>query len=232
VQHAEGLPLFVRRAIGQGEVVFCSTGLVSSWNTLSSSHAMLVYDRLVRGMLAATIPQRNHEPREQLSLPIGPATNLSLALWRPEAALGEPLDVGFLGQAQRGVVLPHLWQAGLYRVVAERREATSPAESRAAAEPTWTIPLAVNAPAAESDPTPLTPGRFAEITAGTSWSWLTEDDEISLAGATIQGQNLWWYLVAAVLLLLLGEMLLLAWPVAAAAPRSMSPGPLSRPLPA
>jgi hypothetical protein len=63
--------------------------------------------------------------------------------------------------------------------------------------------------------TPFSAGRFEELAekAGDSpLRWVEEGDDISLAGAAIRGQNLWWYLAAVVLLLLLAEMTVLAWP--------------------
>jgi hypothetical protein len=207
----QGPPFLVSRRVGHGQIVFCSTGLVSSWNNLPSMNAIVVFDRLVREMLSNTLPERNREPREQLTLPIArQESDMLVSLVRPQAVEPEPLDVGFIGQDQRGVVLPHLLNSGVYRVVAQREERMS---GEASFTKLWEIPLAIQTDAQESEPQFITPAKFSEITAGAPWQWLEAGDEISLAGATIQGQNMWWYLVLAVLILLLTEMLTLAWPL-------------------
>jgi hypothetical protein len=50
------------------------------------------------------------------------------------------------------------------------------------------------------------------LAEGSPLAWLEEGDDISLAGATLRGQNLWWYFALLVLVLLLLEMTVLAWP--------------------
>ena len=41
-------PFLVSRKIGRGEVIFCSSGLLSSWNTLPKTNAVLIFDRILR----------------------------------------------------------------------------------------------------------------------------------------------------------------------------------------
>ena len=113
----------------------------------------------------------------------------------------------------------------LYQLAALRpaRDANDRATDRVAAdsagttnssgnmETAWELALAVNGPADESDLARLSRQRAEEVEASGRIRWLGAEDEISLAGAQIRGQNFWWYLVLLVLLCLLGELGMLAW---------------------
>ncbi len=50
------LPFLVERQIGRGQVLFVASGMLSSWNTLPKTNAMLLMDRVLRGMLERTLP--------------------------------------------------------------------------------------------------------------------------------------------------------------------------------
>jgi hypothetical protein len=64
------LPFLVSRRIGRGEVMFCSTGLLSSWTTLPKTNAVLIFDRILRGMIESTLPRHNFPPSERMTLPL------------------------------------------------------------------------------------------------------------------------------------------------------------------
>lgn len=51
-----GDPLFIERNLGAGHIVFFASGLAPKWNTLAQSRAILLIDRLVRQMLARSLP--------------------------------------------------------------------------------------------------------------------------------------------------------------------------------
>jgi Aerotolerance regulator N-terminal/von Willebrand factor type A domain len=209
----QGPPFLISQQQGRGRVVFCTTGIASSssWNTLSNNNAMLLFDRLLRSMLLDTLPTRNYDPREQISLVLPQfEPEMSVSLARPNQVDWEPLEVGFIGHEQRGVQPHGFLQAGVYTIRAER-ESTATNATTAENEVLWEIPLAVNAPAEESELEPLPPVKFKELAQDSSLKWLEEQEEISLAGATITGQHLWWYGVCAVLFLLLAEMITLTW---------------------
>ena len=193
-------------------VMFCSSGLLSAWNTLPTTNAIVVFDRILRGMVTATLPRRNFDAIDQLTLPLPREDQQVIAsLQRPEGVEPEPIDVGFIGGQQRGVTLYGLIQRGLYTVSA-KAAALSSDPALAPTANVWEVPLAVNGDPEESVLASLTASRFAELADGSQLRWVEEGEDISLAGATIRGQNLWWYLALAVLLLLLAEMLVLAWP--------------------
>lgn len=209
-----GRPAFlVSRPIGRGQVLFCSTGLLSSWNTLPKTNAVLIFDRILRDLVQSTLPRRNFAATERLAVPL-PAgeQNLVVALARPgEKLADEPLDVGYIGPDQRGVQLTNLYQRGVYRVTGYR-PSLSEQSPLAAEKPAWDLPLVVSGDAAESDLTPLTRTQFDEVSASADFRWIGAGEEISLAGTAISGQNSWWWLALVVLLLLLVEMSVLVWP--------------------
>jgi hypothetical protein len=207
-----GPAFLVERSIGRGRVMFCSSGLLSSWNTLPKTNAIVMFDRILRGMIGATLAPRNFEARDQITLPLPREDQQVVAsLMRPGAAEPEPIDVGFIGKDQRGVTLHGLVERGLYTVSA-KAAATSSDLALAEQATVWEVPLAVNGDPEESELAPLSAGRFQVLAQDSPLRWVEEGDDISLAGATIRGQTMWWYLALAVLLLLLAEMAVLAWP--------------------
>ena len=70
VQPRNDVPFVVTQQQGRGRVVFVTTGLFSNWNTLPKTNAMLIFDRIMRSMLLATLPDRNRSPQLRLSVPI------------------------------------------------------------------------------------------------------------------------------------------------------------------
>jgi aerotolerance regulator-like protein/VWA domain-containing protein len=205
-------PFLVARRIGRGEVLFCSTGLLSPWNTLPKTNAVLIFDRILRDMIQNTLPRRNIEPADQYVLPLPhEEQNLLVTLTRPGQSVTQPLDVSYIGAQHRGVTLTGLLQRGVYRV-SGFRPALSSDQGLAAQARAWDVPLVVGGSSEESDLTPLARSQFDDVANQANVCWVGAGEEISLAGAAIRGQNSWWWLVLAVLLLLLVEMSVLVWP--------------------
>jgi len=203
-------PFLMSRRIGRGQVLFCSTGLTSSWNTLPKTSAMLVFDRLVRGLIQSTLPRRTVDSTERLTLPLPSYEHhLMVALQRPHQHLPQPVDVGYIGPEQRGIILEGLLERGVYRVLANRAAADANGNQQSTA---WEIPLAVGGRSDESNLTPMSRSQFESLAAGTNLRWVAPGEEISLAGNAAGGQNSWWWLALAVLGLLILEMAVAAWP--------------------
>ena len=214
----EHAPYLVSRPIGRGEVIFAASGLASSWNTLSTTNAIVAMDRILRSQLERTLPERNFAARERLTLPLASdEPNLSVLLARPgHLTPDEPLDIGYLGGAsatgaERGVTVTNLLTRGVYRIAALRTVASSD-PALTADKPVWELPLVVAGEASESDLTPLARDDFESLAAGGNLRWIGPADDISLAGVAIHGQTSWWWLALAVLVVLLAEMAVLAWP--------------------
>ncbi len=221
-------PYLVSRPIGRGEVIFAASGLASSWSTLSTTNAMVAFDRILRSQLQRTLPERNFAARERLTLPLpSEEPNLSVLLARPghvapSGQPSEPLDVGYLGgtsatSAERGVTVTNLLTRGVYRVAAFRTAGSALAGSSAdpelaADKPVWEVPVVIAGDASESDLAPLAKGDFDALAGNASLRLIGLADDISLAGVAIHGQSSWWWLALAVLLILLAEMAVLAWP--------------------
>ncbi len=207
-----GAPYLVERKLGEGNVLFVSSGLLSDWNTLPMTNTVLIFDRILRSMVQSTLPQRNFPAQERITLPLpSEDQQVTVALWRPgQQDAPEMLDTGFIGKEHRGVSISRPLARGLYRLTAfsptANREGTAPAA------PLWELPLTINGDAGESDLTPLTRETFERRVAAPNMRWVEEGEEIDLSGTQMSGQNMWWYLVLAILGLLFVELAILAWP--------------------
>ena len=211
----KGAPFLVERKIGRGTVIFCASGLSSSWNTMLTPNATVVFDRILRSMIQATLPRRNYGVQERLTLPLLTEDHdLTVALTRPGDGPSEPLDIGYIGKEHRGVTISGMYQRGSYRVSAYRGQPASvdPSQPAVSDKPVWEIPLVVNGDAEESHLSPLSREKFEERASGTSLGWVGVGEDISLAGPTKSGEKTWWYLVFFVFVCLLVEMGILAWP--------------------
>lgn len=208
-RYDNGLPLFVERRIGRGNVLFCTTGIQSPWNTLAMSRAVVLLDRAVRSMLEQTLPRRNFATTEPVMLPLRPPAGGSyLQLVHPDGR-HEPVMIDALGEDQYALVLRDLPERGTYRITA--READAAAEGAVTEKTLWTLPIAVAGPEAESRLAAL-PRDDAMAGVDTARvRWLGHHEEIGTAGATVRGQYLWKWLMAAVLVGLLLELALIRW---------------------
>jgi len=213
-----GVPYLVERPIGAGKVLFVSSGLQSSWNTLPKTNTMFLFDRILRSMIQTTLPRRNFNAQERITLPLlSEDRQLDIQLSRPNGNLRtETLDIGFIGKEQRGVTVTNALSRGLYRVSAMGVDTSDlAARQNADQRPValWEIPLGINGDSSESDLEKMSHEKFDELAAGANnIRWVGGNEEISLAGAQIHGQTSWWYFVLAVLICLLAELAILAWP--------------------
>ncbi len=196
------VPFMIERQIGAGRVLFVSTGVYRDWNTLTATHAVLIFDRIFRRLLEATLPVRNLDTVGRIVLPAAADERQhQFRLVRPNGK-ESPLSVDALGPESYGVAVENLSQRGVYQVEARPSEDT-PGES-------WQVQLAVNGPAYESDLTSLDELDLAERLAG--FRWTATGQTITLAAAPLEGRDVWKWLIIAVLAGLLGELLFVAWP--------------------
>jgi hypothetical protein len=199
-----GIPLFIERNVGRGTILFCSTGLQSSWSTLTLSRAVIVLDRAVRTLLERTLPQRNFDTSQTALLPLRPpGSGTYLQLIRP-GDRREPIVVDALGEDKYAVVLRDLAARGVYRIVAQQ---TDTGTSGDVSEKTlWELPLAVTGPEPESHLASLAPDAAIPGIEAAHVRRLSRSEDLSVAGATVSGRNLWKWLMLLVLICLLAEL--------------------------
>lgn len=202
------IPFLVERRVGDGRVLFFASGLRPDWNTLTSGVAILMFDRICRRLLEATLPRRTFETGETAELPARPDARLRYALARPDGS-EEPLAVEALGPASYGVRVRDAFQSGAYRVTARR---AAPDAAAGAGEKTRQTPLAFNGPPGESDLRPLDAEGLRERMGDANYRWVAADETIGLEGARVRGRSLWKRMIQGVFAALLLEMVVLAWP--------------------
>ena len=206
-------PFLIERQIGRGNVLFVASGIRPKWNTLSPGNAVLLYDRILRSRIQATLPLRNFPPQDRITLPLTSIDrDTRVLLERPEAKEPETLDIGFIGSEQLGCNIQRPLTRGLYRLAAYQDEdQQQPLEAQ---EPVWQSALTVNGDGGESELSPLSREQFEERMEGglENVRWVGPSEQISLDGVQIRGQDSWWWLALIVLVLLLAELLILAWP--------------------
>jgi hypothetical protein len=213
------IPFMVQRQIGRGQVLFVSTGVFANassatpgWNNLATTDAVLLFDRIFRDMLQRTLPQRNLDSVESLTLPIAAGDRRDrFLLTRPGGGL-EPLGVDALGSDLYGVTVRNVAARGLYRITALKPES---AELQGRDERHWEVTLAVNGPAIESELRSLNESALADRLKDVNYRFVPGGEEISLEGAQVEGQGLWRWFLASLLVCLALEMLVLAWPTVA-----------------
>jgi hypothetical protein len=211
-----GGPYLVERKIGRGDVLFVSSGTFSSWNTLHSTNAVLIFDRILRSMLERTLPQRNLATSEQITLPVTERAAV-YDLTRPDGS-SERLAVDALGADTYGISIRNATARGIYKITALKENSSAQSDS-SAGQPTttklWETTLAANGPSRESEPAVIDEAVLRDRVGQASYRWVGRNDAITLEGSLIRGQNLWKWLIALVLLGLLAELAILARPIVA-----------------
>jgi len=210
-RYTNGLPFLVQRDIGRGQVLLMTTGVTGGWNTLRTTDAMLLFDRVFRDMLKRTIPPRNLATHEDFVLPVSAAQrSAEFTLTTPEG-YRDALSVEAVCPERFGVPVRRRAQRGIYRVTASRTGNGLPGDLESQL---FEIPLGVSGPAEESQLL-----SHDEITRrrkrGQAESVeVTEAAAVGLQRASLHGTDLWKWVMAAVLVCLLVELLILAWPAA------------------
>lgn len=211
-------PFLIERRIGRGQSLFVATGVFANaslatpgWNNLATTDAVLLFDRIFRDLLQQTLPRRNLDSVESITLPVSARDRRDRFLLTRAGGGLEPMAVDALGPEHYGVAVRNATQRGLYRITALRPESAN-LEGRE--EKHWEVALAVNGPVAESELLTLNEPSLNQRLKDVNFRFVPAGDEISLEGAQVQGQDLWKWFLAAVLICLAMEMVVLAWPVA------------------
>jgi len=204
------VPFLIERRIGRGRVVFVSTGVFREWNTLTSTDAVVLFDRMFRDLLQRTVPRRNLATSEQIVMPV-PAElrDAKLTLADP-AGREESASVDALGGHRFGVVVRDLAQRGIWRLVAR---GASPSGQPAGQGKLLEMPLGANGPAAESELLYLDEASLRARAPEAEYRWVGRAESIRITAGAGTAQDLWRWLMLAVLVGLAGESLILAWPL-------------------
>lgn len=210
-----GVPFLVSRQLGRGEVVWVGSGLFSPWNTLPKTNAILLFDRLLRTLLAGTLPESTVSTADQFTIPLGSGDRRAdVRLVRP-GGREESLAVEALGGDAYGVTIRDMTSRGVYDVIASKADL---ADRDRRDLVLWERPLAANGDPRESEPAVLDADSFAEKTGGSdAFRWVAADAPISVDGARVGGLGSWWWLLLAALACLVAENVLLARAAAPAA---------------
>ena len=197
-------PFLVEQQIGLGRVLFVASGVQSNWNTIARTHAILVFDRILRTMLFHTLPARNFSTQERITLPLAVAgLPPQITLSRPGTVRAvETLDYGFIRHNQRGVAIQRPFRRGVYQL------AVTGGQPSSAANMEQVIELAVNGNPSESDLTTMTDSDLAQLASHERLRWVGRDEQINLTGTRVLGQDSWWWLALLTLLVLIVECLL------------------------
>lgn len=199
-----GHPFLIERLLGTGRVYFLSTGLYSSWNNLTATNAILMFDRMLRQRLEQTLPRRNFETGDIVTLPAQKSDRLRWEVISPDERK-DSLAIEALSANRYGVLVRRALQQGHYSVQgSDTAEATPVIKT--------TIPLAFNCPSEESDLTAHDALSFTKDIGEGTYRWLERDGTLSVEGAQIRGRDLWKWAIVGVFLFLAAEMLILAWP--------------------
>jgi len=208
-RYTSGQPFMVERRIGRGKVLLVTTGVSTRWNTLPVTNTMLIYDRILRGMLERTLPKRNLSTEEQLVVPIAAAERTArFRLITPDER-EQSVSADALGGDRYGITLQRFGRRGTYRLSALRRRDQTRPDLEAKL---WEITLAANGPAEESQLIPLDESEQTRAPGLAKLVGLGGPPVEGLTFAEPHGGDLWKWLLGAVLVLLMVELLILAWP--------------------
>jgi hypothetical protein len=201
-------PFLAERRIGAGRVFVVTSGLYSSWNSLTGTNAMLMFDRMLRQLLKETLPTRNYETGDTVSLPAQKSEQTRWEATTPDETK-HTLPVEALSSSRFGVIVRNTMIQGQYQVASLNVSADKTEEKSAH---TSTIPLAFNCPADESELLTLDSLAFQDRMGEGKYRWLEDDETISVEGSQVRGHDIWKSIVLIVIVLLLLEMVILGWP--------------------
>lgn len=207
----ENLPFLVERKLGDGRIIFCSSGITSDWNLMRLSPAMFIYHRLLTQLAGESLPQRNFETGSRIQW-VAPTTSEQLVLKRPEGTFSTAA-VEALGSEVYGFVIRRPVHAGVYELSSE--SAGTPMVADSTAEGDVVAPqaknvaysVAVGAPAIESKLEIMPPGELNQLVASETVRVLEVGTAPSVAGSRSRGTGLWQIAIGLMLLCLLVEML-------------------------
>ena len=201
---------------GQDRSSSWPVGVQAEWNTLTTTNAVLFFDRIFRSMLEETLPVRNFSTTQQAVLPVDPQDRgLRFTLTRPKRP-EEPLLLDALGGDLYGLTVNNLSERGIYRVAAYRPELEPPRVPKARSG----NPLGGRRSRAGIGVANAQPGGTGRTCRRSNYRWVARAESIQLDGSQVRGQNLWKTLMSGVLACVLLELVVLSRPSWGGAPQN------------
>ena len=221
-RYDNGRPFVVERQIGKGRVVMLTSGMWPEWNTLALDNGVLLLDRIMRSLLVRSLPDRTFGAENEILVPVAAAHQASnFTVQGPGDAEPRIQGVEALGAQSYGLLLRSIHKRGVYKI---RRESPSEKGGDKSQADAWSMVLAVNGPADESELACSSKSDFPDRIGNTSVRWIEADEKISLAGKSYIGHDFWWVLMLLTLGCVLLEMVLLTgWRLAGLPSKSATP---------
>ena len=206
-KYDNGHPFVVEREIGKGRVVMLTSGMWPTWNTLALDNGVLFLDRIMRSLLVRSLPDRTFGAESEILVPVDAAHQASnFTVQGPGEAEPRTQGVEALGAQSFGLLLRSVHKRGVYKI---RREGSSVKGDDKTKQDDWSMSLAVNGPADESELACRSKNDIPDKIGETSITWIEGDTKISLAGKSYIGHDFWWILMLLTLGCVLLEMVLL-----------------------
>jgi len=201
-RYQSGEPFLVQRRMGQGHIMFLTSGVFPEWNNIALDAGVLIMDRILRHLLVRSLPERTLETRNEMVIPVPPRHQHArhMLQW-PHQDASASTAVEVLGQQKYGVVIRGASHRGFYELArgneSESKQAT-------------VMLLGFNGPSSESNIQLLDVEELQLALVSDKIRWVEPGQSITLQGTTYLGSGTWKWLMYLVLFVLLIEMMLLA----------------------
>ena len=200
-RYQSGEPFLVQRRMGQGHIMFLSSGVFPEWNNLALDAGVLIVDRVLRQLLVRSLPERTLSTRHEMVIPVPTRhQHASHALQWPHLDTNKSTAVEVLGRQKYGVVVRGASHRGFYELFRA---------SEAQSEQDAVMLLGFNGPSSESNIQLLDVEELQSVLTSEKIRWVQPGQSLTLQGTTYLGSGTWKWLMYLLLVVLLVEMLLL-----------------------
>jgi hypothetical protein len=187
--------------MGQGHIMFLTSGVFPEWNNLALDAGVLIMDRILRQLLVRSLPERTLETRNEMVIPVATRyQHASHTLQWPHQDDSKSTAVEVLGRQKYGVVLRGASHRGFYELFRANEGETEQAA---------VMLLGFNGPSTESNIQLLDVEELQGALTSDKIRWVQPGQSITLQGTTYLGSGTWKWLMYLLLIVLLLEMILL-----------------------
>lgn len=194
-------PLLIERKIGDGRALMWTTGIRPQWNTLAKTNAVVLLDRIVRDLVAATLPRQHFAAGEQIEVPSPAGIRLSeVTLQRPGEAAAAPINNGRAVDDRSQFAIDRAMKKGVYRLSAVSE----------ASGTVWSYPIVAHSPVLESRLDKVERTAIARFAKNRNVKLAKFADAVNLRGLFQPRHGMSWWLALTALALLFVESTVLA----------------------